>query len=103
MSDRIALFLDKLEGNPESLLNRFSLAQAYFENGNYEDAIVHLTICTSKRNDWMVATLLLGKALIESGQKKEACIPLRQTILLARDKGHEDPEQEAVLLLAECT
>jgi len=51
----------------------------------------------------MVASLLLGIALIESGQKKEACIPLRQTIVLARDQGHEDPEQEAALLLAECT
>ncbi len=103
MSERISLFLDKLEGNPENLLNRFSLAQAYFEDGDYDEAIVHLTICTNKRSDWILASLLLGKALIESGQKKEACIPLRQTIVLARDQGHEDPEQEAALLLAECT
>ena len=40
MSERISLFLDKLEENPDSLLNRFSLAQAYFESGNYEQAII---------------------------------------------------------------
>ena len=102
MSERISLFIDKLEGNPDSLLHRFSLAQAYFESGNYEQAIIHLTICISKRRDWMMASLLLGKALVETGQKKEACVPLRQTIILARNQGHEDPEQEAKLLLAEC-
>ena len=102
MSERISLFLDKLEENPDSLLNRFSLAQAYFEGGSYEQAIIHLTICINKRSDWMMASLLLGKALVETGQKKEACVPLRQTIILARNQGHEDPEQEAKLLLAEC-
>ena len=102
MSERISLFLDKLEENPYSLLNRFSLAQAYFEGGNYEQAIIHLTKCINKRSDWMMATLLLGKALVETGQKKEACVPLRQTIILARNQGHEDPEQEAKLLLSEC-
>ena len=102
MSERIPLYLDKLEGNPQSLLNRFSLAQAYFENGDYEQAISHLRICIHKRSDWMMASLLLGKALMEAGQRKEACEPLEQTIILARDQGHEDPEQEAKLLLAEC-
>jgi Flp pilus assembly protein TadD len=102
MSERISLFLDKLEENPDSLLHRFSLAQAYFEGGSYEQAIIHLTICINKRSDWMMASLLLGKALVETGQKKEARVPLKQTIILARNQGHEDPEQEAKLLLVEC-
>ena len=102
MSERISLFLDKLEANPDSLLNRFSLAQAYFESGDYQKAIIHLKICTQRRNDWMIASLLLGKAFIESGQKKEARDPLEQTIVLARNQGHEDPELEAELLLSEC-
>ena len=102
MSERIALYFDKLEGNPDNLLNRFSLAQAYFESGNYEQAIIHLTICIEKRTDWMLASLLLGKALIESGKKDEASVILKQTIILAGKQGHEDPEQEAKLLLAEC-
>jgi hypothetical protein len=50
----------------------------------------------------MIASLLLGKAFIESGQKKEARDPLEQTIVLARNQGHEDPELEAELLLSEC-
>jgi|TARA_B110000483_G_C17986226_1_gene461716 predicted negative regulator of RcsB-dependent stress response len=102
MTERITLYLEKLEGNPENLLNRFSLAQSYYENGEYEKAITHLNICFQKRNDWMMASLLLGKALLAVGQKKEACVPLEQTITLAQEQGHEDPEQEATTLLAEC-
>ena len=103
MTERITLYLEKLEGNPDNFLNRFSLAQAYYENGEYEKAITHLNICFQKRNDWMMASLLLGKALLAVGRKKEACDPLEQTITLARMQGHEDPEQEAKTLLAECT
>jgi tetratricopeptide (TPR) repeat protein len=102
MAERINLFLEKLEGNPDNLLNRFSLAQAYYECGEYEQAIAHLTICFEKRDDWMMASLLLSKALIAVGQKQEARQPLEQTIILAREQGHEEPEEEAKALLLQC-
>ena len=102
MTERITIYLEKLKANPDNLLNRFSLSQVYFENGEYENAIVHLKICFQKRDDWMMVSLLLGKALIAVGQKKQACAPLEQTINLAIKQGHEDPEQEAKTLLAEC-
>ena len=102
MSERINLYLEKLKGNSENLLNRFSLAQAYYESGEYEQAIAHLTICFEKRDDWMMASLLLSKALIAVGQKQEARQSLEQTIILARKQGHEDPEEEAKALLLQC-
>ena len=102
MSERIRLYLEKLADNPDNLLNRFSLAQVYYETGEYEEAILHLRICFEKRNDWMMVTLLLGKALIAVEQKEAACLPLQQTITLAKNQGHEDPEHEARTLLAEC-
>ena len=102
MSERINLYLEKLKGNSENLLNRFSLAQAYYESGEYEQAIAHLTICFEKRDDWMMASLLLAKALIAVGQQQEARQPLEQTIILARAQGHEDPEEEAKALLLQC-
>ena len=102
MSERINLYLEKLKGNSENLLNRFSLAQAYYESGEYEQAIAHLTICFEKRDDWMMASLLLSKALIAVGQKQEARQPLEQTIILARKQRHEDPEEEAKALLLQC-
>ena len=68
MSERISLYLEKLAKNPDNLLNRFSLAQVYYETGEYEEAILHLRICFEKRNDWMMVTLLLGNALKEDQQ-----------------------------------
>ncbi len=103
MSDRVSLYLKRLEENKGSLLNRFSLAQAYFETGDYQNAIEHLYICVKQRDDWMLAFLLLGKALIANGQKKDACSPLEKTIFLAQDQGHDDPGEEAKNLLAECS
>ena len=44
MSERISLFLKKLEKNQGNLLNRFSLAQAFFEEGQYEQAIPNSTL-----------------------------------------------------------
>ena len=102
MSERISLYLEKLAKNPDNLLNRFSLAQVYYETGEYEESILHLRTCFEKRNDWMMVALLLGKALIAVEQKEAACEPLKQTITLAQEQGHEDPEHEARTLLAEC-
>ncbi len=102
MSERINLYIEKLKGNPENLLNRFSLAQTYYESGEYEQAIHHLKICFEKREDWMMVSLLLSKALLAVGQKQEALHSLEQTIILARDQGHEDPEVEAKALLLQC-
>jgi tetratricopeptide (TPR) repeat protein len=102
MSERTNFYLEKLKGNPENLLNRFSLAQTYYESGEYEQAIDHLTICFERREDWMMASLLLSKALIAVGQKQEARQPLEQTIILAREQGHDDPEEEAKALLLQC-
>lgn len=103
MSDRVSLYLKRLEENENNLLTRFSLAQAYFESGDYKNSIEHLDICVSKRGDWMVAFLLLAKALIANGKKSDARSPLEKTILLAQEQGHEDPEEEAKTLLAECS
>lgn len=101
MSDRISLFLKKLEDNPSNLLNRFSLSQAYFEDGNYKDAIVQLEMCVEGREDWMMAYLLLAKSYIANEQESLAIKSLQHTIQLAQDQSHEDPELEAKNLLSQ--
>ncbi|MDA8824064.1 tetratricopeptide repeat protein [Opitutales bacterium] len=101
MSERISLFLKKLEDNKGSLLNRFSLAQAFFEEGEYNQAIPHLKECVQGRADWMMAYLFLAKAYIANGQEEFAREPLDVTIKLAQEQSHEDPENEAKALLFE--
>jgi thioredoxin-like negative regulator of GroEL len=101
MSERISLYLKKLENNQGNLLNRFSLSQAFFEEGQYEQAIPHLIECVKGRADWMMAYLLLAKSYIASDQESLAREPLEITIKLAQDQVHEDPREEAQTLLAE--
>jgi Tfp pilus assembly protein PilF len=101
MSERISLFLKKLEKNQGNLLNRFSLAQAFFEEGQYEQAIPHLKECVNGRPDWMMAYLFLAKSYIASDQKSFARESLEVTIKLAQDQDHEDPRDEARALLEE--
>jgi tetratricopeptide (TPR) repeat protein len=102
MSERISLYQEKLDKSPGNILFRFSLAQAYYEEADYQNAIHHLKVCLNERKDWMMALLFLGKSLIASGQKTEAREILNQTITVAQDQGHEDPEEEAKHLLSEC-
>ena len=103
MSDRISFFLKRLEESEGNLLNRFSLAQAYFESGDYDHSIKHLNICVTERKDWMFAFLLMAKAFLALEKFEDARAALEKTIFLAKDQGHEDPEEEAKELLQECS
>ena len=102
MSERSSLFRKKLEAHPHNPLFRFSLAQALFEEGSLTDCMNELQFCLKERPDWMIASLLLGKAKIRAGELGEARKILETTIKIAREQNHEDPEQEARALLLEC-
>ena len=80
MSDRISFFLKRLEESEGNLLNRFSLAQAYFESGDYDHSIKHLSICVTERKDWMFAFLLMAKAFLALQKFEDARAALEKTI-----------------------
>jgi len=102
MSERSSLFRKKLEENPHNPLFRFSLAQALFEEGSLTESINELQSCLKERPDWMIASLLLGKAKIKAGELEEARTILETTLKIAQEQNHEDPEEEARALLLEC-
>lgn len=84
---------------PENELFRFSLAQALLAEQRPADAIEHLTYCAERKADWMMARILLGKALIAAGRHAEARPWLEAALQLAVDQHHEDPERELRELL----
>ena len=102
MVERVELFRRKLEGDTSNLLFRFSLAQALFDEGNLSECMNELQSCLKERPDWMIASLLLGKAKIKVGELEEARTILETTIKIAQEQNHEDPEEEARALLLEC-
>lgn len=85
--------------NPDNELFRFSLAQALIEDGQHADAIPHLDFCIAKKDDWMMAEILKGKALLTLDRPAEARPVLEHALHLAVEQHHEAPEAELRKLL----
>lgn len=101
MPSRVEQFQTLLAGQPGNVMFRFSLAQALLAEKRAQDAVPHLEACARERSDWMVARILLGKALLELGRPAEAKLWLEQGLQLAIEQQHEEPEREVRALLAE--
>lgn len=96
-----ARFAALVATQPENEMFRFSLAQALLREGQPADAVPHLEICVTKKADWMMARILLGKTLLSLGRATEAKPWLEQALRLAIEQNHEDPERELRGMLAE--
>lgn len=95
-SDRFQTLVDQ---QPENELFRFSLAQALVEEGRPAEAIPHLEFCARAKADWMMARILLGKALVAVGRRSDARRVLEEALALAVAQHHETPEMEVRALL----
>ena len=96
-----ARFAALVAQQPENEMFRFSLAQALLRENQSEAALAHLEYCARKKADWMMARILLGKALLSLGRRADAKPWLEQALHLAIEQTHEDPERELRALLAE--
>jgi len=101
MSKRSETFQKMVASAPENQLFRFSLGQALYEEGALSEAIEHLEFCRSRRADWMMPRILLGKAHLQLGQKPAAQPILKEALELAIEQNHEAPEAELRALLAD--
>jgi len=90
-----------VDGQPDNELFRFSLAQALLEEGTPAAAIPHLEHCARMKADWMMAHILLGKALLATGRREAARPVLAEALALAVSQNHETPEAELRALLAD--
>jgi uncharacterized protein HemY len=98
---RSARFQQLVAQQPDNELFRFSLGQALLEEGKFDEAVPHLEFCSAKKRDWMMARILLGKALLGLGQRAAAKQPLAEALQLAVEQHHEDPEAELRAMLAD--
>ena len=101
MSSRLEHFQGLVARQPENELFHFSLAQALAADGRGTEALPHLLFCTTRRADWMMPRILLGKALLQAGRQAEARPCLEEALRLAVEQAHEDPERELRALLAD--
>ena len=94
MSDPLARQKQMVAQYPENELARFSLGKALFDQGEFAEALEHLNKALSKRSDWMVVQILLGKCHLQLGDKFAARTALEQAMQLAIDQHHEGPQSE---------
>ena len=103
MSNKIQAFKQKLEASPTNRFHRYNLAQAYYEEGDYVNARDQFAACLDLADDWMMASLGLGKCYLALEDFESAKRNLVLTIDLAEKQGHDDPLEEAKSLIEQCS
>jgi predicted Zn-dependent protease len=101
MPSRTENFAALVARQPDNELFRFSLAQALVADGRGAEALPHYEFCVSKKSDWMMPRILLGKLLLQLDRRDAAQPLLAAALQLAVDQHHEDPERELRALLAD--
>lgn len=98
---RSEIYKERVAKDPNNQLFRYSLGQALFDEEQYEESLDHLQFCLNNRDDWMMPRILLGKALIETGQAEAAKPILADALKLAEQQNHDDPAAELRAILAD--
>lgn len=101
MNDAIERHKKLLEQFPGNELARFSLGKAYFDLGEFLKAKEHLEIALSKKPEWMVVQILIGKCELALGDKQKAKGSFERARQLAIDQNHEGPLAEMEQVLSE--
>lgn len=93
-AERIRMFEEVLEIDPEDALATFGMGMAYMQLGEYERALPFLDRATRVQKDYSVAFLNLGKCQEYLDRKSEAIEAYRAGIRAAGRKGDLMPMRE---------
>jgi tetratricopeptide (TPR) repeat protein len=91
----------RVEQFPENELFRFSLGKALFDAADYNGAIEQFEVALTKKTDWMIVAILLGRSWQARGDLQKAREYLQIGQKLAREQNHEGPLEETTQLLKE--
>lgn len=100
MNDPLARQRALVTQHPGNELARFSLGKALYDRGEFAEAREHLQVALSKRNDWMVVQILLGKIELHLGNPAGARVAFLAARQLALDQHHDGPLAELDELLS---
>jgi tetratricopeptide (TPR) repeat protein len=101
MNEIIARHKKLLDQYPNNELARFSLGKAYFDIGDFAHAKEQFEWALTKRADWMVVHILLGRCELTLGNLETARQSFERARRLAIDQNHEGPLAEIEALLAD--
>lgn len=100
MNDPLARQRAMVAQHPENELARFSLGKALYDRAEWNEAREHLLVAWSKRPDWMVVQILLGKIDVQTGNPAGARAAFLAARQLAIEQHHEGPLAELDELLS---
>jgi tetratricopeptide (TPR) repeat protein len=92
--ERIRMFREVLEIDPDDPLATFGLGKAYIQLNQFADALPHLERATQIQKDYSAAFLDLGKCHEFLGHAEEAAATYRAGIAVASRKGDLMPMRE---------
>lgn len=101
MSDLIAHQTKLVMQHPENELARFSLGKVLFDAGQFAEAKEQFQFALTRKPDWMVVQILLGKCDFSLGQRESARRAFLRARDLAREQHHEGPLAEVEELLSQ--
>src|SRR5687767_6565679 len=101
MNETIARYEKMVEQFPENELARFSLGKAMFDAGKLSHAKEHFEVALSRKPDWMVVQILIGKCELALGNKESAKTAFQNALKLAIEQHHEGPQMEMKQALEE--
>lgn len=101
MNETIARYQKLLEQYPNNELARFSLGKAYFDLEEFAEAKEQFEIALSRKPDWMVVQILIGKCDLATGNKAAAKTAFERARQLAVEQNHEGPLAEMDEMLAQ--
>ena len=88
-----------LDQGQDSVILRFGLGNALFKSGQAAEAIPHLKAALEFDPDYSAAWKILGKALVETGDKEEAITVYEKGLLVADKKGDRQAVKEINVFL----
>jgi Fe-S cluster biosynthesis and repair protein YggX len=98
---RIEQFKKMAEADPTNELGHFSLGRAYYDAGQYGDAIASFEKVLELNPNLSKAYQLLGMALLKSGQNDAAIARLTAGAKIADERGDLMPRNDMVRMLKE--
>jgi Fe-S cluster biosynthesis and repair protein YggX len=97
--ERLAVFKNMVEADPQNELAHFSLGRIHFETGDMPSAESSLRRTLELNPRHSVAHRLLGEVLVRTGRQKEAIDLLSKGVVLAHEKGEYQPRNQMQELL----
>ncbi len=101
MNDPLARQRLMVAQHPQNELARFSLGKALFDRAEFTEAREQLSLALTRKPDWMVVQILMGKCDLSLGNRPAARAAFERARDLALAQHHEGPLAEMEQLLAE--